>query len=242
MKGETNIAEILRGCPQGTKLYSPLFGKCEFIGLYDDNKFPIAIRASKITGMVDETLMKDGCFFDGFKDTGTVLFPSAEMRDWSQFFKRGDVVVNESSELVVIFDGWVNDNYTEFNTTVNFYEKSNFWGEEEVCLTKCFSKATDEERARFIAELESHYGGTYNPETLNVDAKKERSLEPFQKVLARGNIFSNNAGKWKATFFSHKIIGAVGPLYECAGGCYKECIPYNDETKHMIGTEIETCR
>lgn len=175
MKGETNIAEILRGCPQGTKLYSPLFGKCEFIGLYDDNKFPIAIRASKITGMVDETL----------------IFPSAEMRDWSQFFKRGDVVVNEFSELVVIFDGWVNDNYTEFNTTVNFYEKSNFWGEEEVCLTKCFSKVTDEERARFIAELESHYGGTYNPETLNVDAKKERSLEPFQKVLARGNIFGS---------------------------------------------------
>ena len=102
---------------------------------------------------------------------------------------------------------------------------------------EAFRRADLDERARFIAELERHYGGTYNPETLKVEAKKDHSLEPFQKVLARGNIFSNNAGKWKATFFSHKIIGAIGPLYECGAGCYKECIPYNDETKHLIGTE-----
>lgn len=31
MENKINIAEILRDMPKGTKLYSPLFGKCECI-------------------------------------------------------------------------------------------------------------------------------------------------------------------------------------------------------------------
>ena len=32
MENKINIAEILRDMPEGTKLYSPLFGKCEYMG------------------------------------------------------------------------------------------------------------------------------------------------------------------------------------------------------------------
>lgn len=33
MENKINIAEILRDMPEGTKLYSPLFGKCEYIAV-----------------------------------------------------------------------------------------------------------------------------------------------------------------------------------------------------------------
>lgn len=226
MKGETNIAEILRGCPKGTRVYSTAFGEARLLTIDDDGKYPIVTieedhrpRNFTAQGRIDDN-PKVAC----------ILFPSDKMRDWDKFFKRGDIVTDVVYNAQVIFDRWANDNYTSFYATSgNRYD------------TEAFRRADLDERARFIAELERHYGGTYNPETLKVEAKKveakkDHSLEPFQKVLARGNILSNNAGKWKATFFSHKIIGAIGPLYECGAGCYKECIPYNDETKQLIGT------
>ena len=151
MENKINIAEILRDMPKGTKLYSPLFGKCELGEISNDNKCPILIIVQKAAGRVVETLMKDGSYFEGFEDTDTMIFPSVEMRSWDKFFKRGDVVFNESSGLVAVFDGWVNDGYAEFNTTINLITKGDFWGEEEVCDTECFSKVTDEERAEFIS-------------------------------------------------------------------------------------------
>ena len=238
MKSETNIAEILRGCPKGTRVYSTAFGEARLLTIDDDGKYPIVTieedhrpRNFTAQGRIDDN-PKAAC----------ILFPSDKMRDWDKFFKRGDIVTDDVYNGKAIFDRWANDNYTSFYATSgNRYD------------TEVFRRADLDERARFIAELERHHGGTYNPETLKVEAKKDHSLEhnpetlkveakkdhslePFQKVLARGNIFSNNAGKWKATFFSHKIIGAIGPLYECGAGCYKECIPYNDETKQLIGT------
>lgn len=222
MKGETNIAEILRGCPKGTKLYSMAFGEARFLTIDDDGKYPI------VTIQDDHrprNFTAQGCIDDNPKAVCT-LFPSDEMREWDKFFKRGDIVTNKVFGGEVIFDHWAKDDYTVFYTTSGAHYE-----------TAIYRRSDLDERARFIAKLESTLKGTFNPVTLEIEAKKDHSLEPFQKVLARGNIFSNNAGKWKATFFSHKIIGAIGPLYECGAGCYKECIPYNDETKHLIGTE-----
>ena len=65
--------------------------------------------------------------------------------------------------------------------------------------------------------------------------KKERfdpkTLNPFDTVLVRDN---NNI--WSCNFFSH--IDNINPIYPymCAYGHVKYCIPYNDDTKHLVGT------
>ena len=68
--------------------------------------------------------------------------------------------------------------------------------------------------------------------------KKEKfdtkTLKPFDKVLGRDYI-SNN---WKCNLFSH-IIKNESYLYKCIENTYKYCIPYNDETKHLVGTTEE---
>ena len=234
MENKINIAEILRDMPKGTKLYSPLFGKCELVSI-DNSKYPIAIKTQSTDDTVSKGLMKDGRYFDGYEEAECSLFPSAKMRCWDKFFKRGDVVYNPGGEIFTIFEGWENDDYTEFNTTIDYYKISDKWGKEDICCTSLFRKATDEERAKFIAAAEKHYGGKYNPETLQVEpikvAEPKCPFEPFDKVLVRcGN------GIWGATFFSRcdnksawKYVGV-----DCIN--WEQCIPY-EGNEHLLGTD-----
>ena len=234
MENKINIAEILRDMPKGTKLYSPLFGKCELICV-DNSKYPIAIKAQRIDGAISKGVMKDGRYFDGYEDAECSLYPSAKMRCWSKFFKRGDVLVDEDLETAVVFDGWANDDYTEFNTTIDYYKISDKWGKKDICCTLIHRKATDEERAEFIAAVEKHYRGKYNPETLRVEPVKvsepKCSFKPFDKVLVRyGN------GIWGATFFSrydNKSAWAYVGV-DCIN--WEQCIPY-EGNEHLLGTD-----
>ena len=229
MENKINIAEILRDMPKGTKLYSPLFGKCEYIAVVGDKR-PINIRTSNTTDMQYEALTEYGCYFSDFEDTDTVLFPSAKMRDWSKFFKHGDVVIDEDSKTMVVFDSWANDDYTEFNTTIDYYKISDKWGKEDICCTGIHRKATDEERAEFIATAEKYYGGKYNPETLQVEPKTKCSFKPFDKVLVRcGN------GIWGATFFSRRNNKSAWAYVGVDCNCWEQCIPY-EGNEHLLGT------
>ena len=235
MENKINIAEILRDMPKGTKLYSPLFGKCELIGV-DNSKYTIAIKAQRIDGAISKGIMKDGRYFNGYEDAECSLYPSAKIRCWDKFFKRGDVLVDEDMETAVVFDGWANDDYTEFNTTINHYKISDAWGKGDICCTLLFRKATDEERAEFIAAAEKHYGGKYNPETLQVEPVKvvepKCPFEPFQKVLVRD--FCDE--RWKANYFSHYNEDDCLFPYRCVGDSYKVCIAY-EGNEHLLGTD-----
>ena len=59
------------------------------------------------------------------------------------------------------------------------------------------------------------------------------TLKPFDKVLAR----DGSSYKWVVSFFSH--LKDTGFKFVCSSDVYQECVPYNDETKHLIGTNKE---
>lgn len=235
MENKINIAEILRDMPKGTKLYSPLFGECELIGV-DNSKYPIAIKAQRIDGVISKGIMKDGRYFDGYEDAECSLYPSAKMRCWDKFFKRGDVLIDGDLGTAVVFDGWANDDYTEFNTTINHYRISDAWGKGDICPTLLYTKATDEERAKFIAAAEKHYGGKCTPKTLQVEpikvAEPKCPFEPFQKVLVRDSCDN----KWRADYFSHYDKDNSLFPYLCVSDCYKVCIAY-EGNEHLLGTD-----
>lgn len=230
MENKINIAEILKDCPKGVKLYSLIYGEVE-LSLIDDtnDNYPICIKTN-LGGLVNFT--KDGRYAIRYPTAECLLFPSSEMRDWTKFFKRGDVVYSKSGKICAIFEGWVNDDYTEFNTTINFYVDDASYGKEEICYTNCFVKASDEERATFIANAEKHYNGKYNPGTLQVEpVKPECSFKPFDKVLVR----ATKDYVWYASYFSHYRVNEDCP-YACIDGSYRYCIPYNEHTAHLLGT------
>ena len=57
-----------------------------------------------------------------------------------------------------------------------------------------------------------------------------KTLKPFDKVLARDTI----EGQWRCTFYSHERKDIY--KYVTADYTYNYCIPYNDDTKHLVGT------
>ena len=66
--------------------------------------------------------------------------------------------------------------------------------------------------------------------------KKERfdpkTLKPFDKVLVR----SENIFNWNCSLFSNIDDFSSKYPFSCLSTCYRFCIPYNDDTKHLVGT------
>lgn len=67
----------------------------------------------------------------------------------------------------------------------------------------------------------------FKPKKAKFDPK---TLKPFDKVLARDTV----KGQWRCTFYSHERKEIY--KYVTTDYTYKYCIPYNDDTKHIVGT------
>ena len=68
-------------------------------------------------------------------------------------------------------------------------------------------------------------------ERVTVERFNPNTLKPYDKVLVR----DCNIGIWVCDLFSHFGDKDTYPFY-CVGNYYRWCIPYNDDTKHLIGT------
>ena len=68
--------------------------------------------------------------------------------------------------------------------------------------------------------------------------KKERFNPKTLKVLDKVLVKDTPAKLWNIGIFSHYVESDTFP-YKCAGDNYKLCIPYNEETKHLVGTTKE---
>ena len=70
---------------------------------------------------------------------------------------------------------------------------------------------------------------------LNKERFDPKTLKAFDKVIAR-----NEYDEWTCTLFSHiKNEPYTLFIYVTCESVYKYCIPYNDETKHLVGTKDE---
>lgn len=69
----------------------------------------------------------------------------------------------------------------------------------------------------------------------NKDKFDPNTLKPFDKVLVRDNLVNF----WKCDHFSYVDDTHTGTYKYCTSLYYKFCIPYNDDTKHLVGTSDE---
>lgn len=77
-----NIAKILKKCPRGTKLYSPLYGEIELVSVYD-KKYPIVCSHKVNNVEYYRTFTEEGKCRD--YNAELMLYPSRDQRDWSKF-------------------------------------------------------------------------------------------------------------------------------------------------------------
>ena len=151
MNENLNLVEILKDCPQGTKLYSIIYGEVK-LKYVERCTYPIVLENMKDSLV---RLTQDGRFFGDF-DGECTLFPSREQRDWSKF------------------------------------------------------------------KVKKH---KFDPKT----------LKSFDRVMVR----DGNNEAWFCTIFSHLQSKDCGYPYNTASGIYVYCIPYNEDTKHLVGTTEE---
>ena len=154
MNENLNLCEILKDCPTGTKLWSPVWGNMTLIQINDVSIYPIVLSAD---GFNNVSLHSDGRMY-GVKESECILFPSKEQRDWSKFER--------------------------------------FWDKPK--------------KERFDSN----------------------NLQPFDKVLVR-DLLSDN---WMADFFEKIEENDIHYNVTCVTCKWVQCIPYNEDTKHLLGT------
>lgn len=70
----------------------------------------------------------------------------------------------------------------------------------------------------------------------NVEKFDPNTLQPFDRVLVKD--YRNDA--WVACLFSHKANNSDDGWFICDNTYWNYVIPYNDDTKHLVGTK-EDC-
>ena len=85
MNENLNLVEILRNCPKGTKLYSPLYEEVEFEGIEENDEFSlIKVRKKSFNSEYIVTFTSSGVWNEYYSNECTI-FPSKDQRDWSKF-------------------------------------------------------------------------------------------------------------------------------------------------------------
>ena len=153
MNEKIDLTKILKDCPEGTKLYSTIYGNVKFVRINIYSPYPIIIENE---GGVFSVTRRGMHIIDYEGNAECTLFPSKEQRDWSKF-------------------------------TAPWYKKERF-----------------------------------DPKT----------LKPFDKVLVRDSCNDT----WCCGFFSHIAIFDDVYRYCTEMKLYEKCIPYNNDTKYLLGT------
>lgn len=225
---ELNLVEILKDKSKDTPVWSPIFGE----GLLKEvNHVDITIETREHV----EWYFAPNGHVRSYPEVGELLiFPSEKMRDWEKYqWKKGDILYNSDARMYAMFDGWTNDDYTEFNTTYNYYGAPDvYFGEEEVCDTESFEKCDDATVNIVICKLEKHYGGKFNHETMEVE--NVHDFKPFDMVLVRDKTMDI----WRAAFFEKFTANAERPYTIIGDVDFRFCIPYEGNEK-LLYTNLD---
>lgn len=178
MEKNINLAKILNGKPVNTKLWSPLFGDVYTSSICSEDTIIVVNHHAK-----SFSFCNNGKYFD-HAEAEPLLFPSKEMRDWSKFaWKKGDVLKNTAYEESVIFDGFLNDDYTYFKGKhpLDCSDKFDITYHEECnCFTGNYRLESTDAAQTYINTIEERLGGKLNRETLEI--------EPAQPAFKDGDI------------------------------------------------------
>ena len=157
--------------------------------------------------------------------------------------KEGDVLSIDFNgfQKIVIFKSLSHKGVEGYGITA-FKDRVDFptsYGKEyySKTWTNTLTPATKEQRSRLFTELEKA-GYKWDADKKQLRKIKQHydisNFKPFDKVLVR----DNSMGAWCCSFYSHYV--SRSKLFFCAGIVHNQCIPYNEDTKHLIGT-TEPC-
>ena len=181
---DIDIYEILKGMPDGTPLYTPMLGNVEFTSVEADKEKSGAICIEHKNGAY--SFDKNGKWMKGGE---VLLFPSKEMRDWSKFFKKGDVlefVGDEKAQGTCTFEKYEDETKTCFLGRFLKEKEALYYKRPSILRTVDWVKSDDP--AGYIRFVEERLGGKLNRETLEIEKPKPKKKPVFEL----GNLYVFN--------------------------------------------------
>ena len=224
-----NIAEILKDCPKGFKLYSPICGECRLIKIYDGLGFDV----------INDTDDVFNFSYDGRYNLNgeCCIFPSKENRDWSKFqnpFKDGDIIARD--EFIVIFshskqsEVKVKEQIVHYHCYLGGSTCFNSTKGGGVGYISDFRFATDEEKEKLFDAIKKN-GYKWNADTKTL----EKLIVPKFKV---GDIVETKRNK----LFDYKIIKITDTHYtleSIPGGNTYDILICEDENWKLVPNKFD---
>lgn len=152
-------------------------------------------------------------------------------------FKDGDVLFvkcNDSAFIEIFEYSKKNGDLYDHASLTTKTQALDISGKYRICKDEIteIRLATEEEKKQFFSALEKEGKRWDSDKKAIVDLKPKVELKPFDKVLVRD--FGSQA--WQVSLFGYKD----SDFYYCCNGCgWNQCIPYNEETAHLLGTTGE---
>lgn len=178
-----NIANLLKYCPEGIKLYTTIWGEVTFIEVSENvcNLYPIVIY----NGCYHIGLTKDGRYLINKQDSECILFPSKDQRDWNKFrlpLKRGDIMMKADGTMPFIASGeFYKDTSPKYICGVNItgHFKTGVYG----WTSEFYIPASKEAKKELFSKI-AEAGYKWNADTLEI--------EKIESKFKEGNVIKDN--------------------------------------------------
>lgn len=225
-----NIAEILKHCPKGTKLYSLIHGEVTLDEVNIENNYPITVITCK---NIYEYFTSEGTLRRCYPNSECILFPSKEQRDWKKFrlpVKRGDIMMEiDGSYPFIALGEFTKNGLPKYICGINL--ENNLQMDMGAGWTSEFYIPASEEIKKKLFDKIAEAGYRWNSKTLKLEKVKQNELKPFDKVLVRDDLNE----KWSVSLFSYYCEEDEDFPYACINGYYDQCIPY-EGNEYLLGT------
>ena len=182
-----NIVEILKDCPMGTVLYSPLCGKCRLLKIYDNLGFDVVNGTGDVFNFSYDgryNLMGECC-----------IFPSKKNKDWSTFqrpFKNGDIISN--GEYIAIFHKFDKLDFCTYNNVVYYHcwyntrsKESKFEKDFGIGRDYEYRFASEEEKQKLFDVIKVK-GYKWNAETKTLEKLIVPKFKVGDKIVNKNNL------------------------------------------------------
>ena len=168
---------------------------------------------------------------------GILNLETLEIEKAQPEFKDGDVIIimpHIGDKLIYLFKAEDDEKYyghAFLDGNIAIVNEDSYCP-KDFCTAR---PATDEEKQELFSDLEKK-NKRWNPDTKQIeDLPKKYELKPMDWCLMK-----DSTKYWELCQFAYtkKVHGTT--IYSAVGGLiYYKCIPYNDQTKHLLGTTDE---
>lgn len=182
-----NIAEILKYCPKGTKLYSTVVGEVTLDKIDKDEKYSIIVHTCDYT---KTSFTEEGRYVE-YPTSECVIFPSKDQRDWKKFrlpVKRGDIMMSSTTKRAFIASGGTINGHPEYICGINAFDAFQIVGDhgDSTIWTSDFCIPASEEAKEELFDEMTEAGYKWNADTLE--------LEKIEPMFKEGDIVIDRNG------------------------------------------------